>query len=102
MRGIDALFLGEKITPFVCFGEGCDFAPDSSILDRVATMNGFFPLNRVAVDKLPIDGDTLKPTSLFFREEPWTPQEMFEVLIAVGRRSIAYYAAEYGLPVPGT
>lgn len=66
MRGIDAMFLGEKITPFVCFGEGDDFADDSSIRDRVATLNGFFPLNQVFVDKIPLGEDTLKPVSLFF------------------------------------
>ncbi len=36
MQGIDCLFAGEAITPFVCFGEGCDFADKSSILDRVS------------------------------------------------------------------
>src|SRR3546814_2927056 len=34
----------ERITPFVCFGWGIDFAPGSSILDRVITMNEFYPL----------------------------------------------------------
>src|SRR3546814_20159135 len=36
----------ERITPFVCFGWGIDFAPGSSILDRVITLNEFYPLNR--------------------------------------------------------
>lgn len=76
MRGIDAMFLGETITPFVCFGEGDDFADDSSIRDRVATLNGFFPLNRIFVDKIQLGEDTLKPVSLFFREDPWRPAEM--------------------------
>lgn len=98
MRGIDALFLGEEITPFVCFGEGCDFAPDCSIIDRVATLNGFFPLNETFVDKVRADGDTLKPVSLYFREESWTPQEMFEVIQPVVRRSIEYYRTTYDLP----
>jgi type II restriction enzyme len=98
MRGIDALFLGETITPFACFGEGCDFAPDCSIIDRVATLNGFFPLRRIFVSKVPIEGDTLKPVSLFFREEPWTPAEMYDVLIQVARQAIDHYIDEYGLP----
>lgn len=97
MRGIDALFLAEEITPFVCFGEGCDFAPDCSIIDRVATLNGFFPLNTIYVDKMRVDGDTLKPVSLFFREEPWTPQEMFDVLFPVASHAIEYYRDRYGL-----
>ena len=97
MRGIDALFLGEKITPFACFGEGCDFAPDCTIIDRVATLNGFFPLNQVFVEKIPIGGDTLKPVSLFFREPPWTPEEMFPVLLDVSRQAIEHYRSEYDL-----
>jgi len=97
MRGIDALFSGERITPFVCFGEGCDFGEDSSIRDRVATLNGFFPLNEIFVDKVAVGDDTLKPTSMYFREEPWTPAEMAEVLIPVARRSIEYYREKYKL-----
>lgn len=98
MRGIDAMFLGEMITPFVCFGEGDDFADDSSIRDRVATLNGFFPLNQVFVDKIPLGEDTLKPVSLFFREAPWKPAEMVEVLLPVCRRAIEYYRETYQLP----
>ena len=98
MRGIDALFLGEKITPFVCYGEGCDFDPDSSsIIDRVATLNGFFPLNETHVDKIQIEGDTLKPTSLYFREKPWTPDEMYGPLMDVARQAITYYKRQYRL-----
>jgi type II restriction enzyme len=97
MRGVDALFLGEEITPFVCFGEGCDFAPSCSIIDRVATLNGFFPLNTVYVDKMRVDRDMLKPVSLYFREEPWTPQEMFDVLFRVASRAIEYYRGRYDL-----
>lgn len=99
MRGFDALFLGEDITPFVCFGEGCDFAPDSSILDRVSTLNGFFPLNRVFVDKikLPDGTDVLKPASLFFRCDPWTPKEMHDVLLPVCLHAIEHYRRRYRL-----
>jgi type II restriction enzyme len=97
MRGIDALFLGEKITPFVAYGEGCDFAPDSSIIDRVATLNGFFPLNQTFVEKIQIEGDTLKPTSLYFRERRWTPEEMYGPLMDVARQAIAYYRRQYRL-----
>jgi type II restriction enzyme len=97
MRGVDALFAGEDITPFICFGEGCDFAPSSSILDRVATLNGFFPLNRVFVDKVDVGSERLKPVSLFFREESWTPQEMLASMLDVTQRSISYYRAKYDL-----
>ncbi len=100
MQGIDCLFAGEAITPFVCFGEGIDFASDSSILDRVATMNSFFPLNTMYVDKifvmLPAQ-EIFKPASLFFREAPWTPEEMRDIMWRICQRSIDYYDAKYGL-----
>src|SRR3546814_17285876 len=51
----------ERITPFVCFGWGIDFAPGSSILDRVITMNEFYPLNRIFV----------------FKREDYAPVSMF-------------------------
>ncbi len=98
MRGFDAMFGGESITPFVCFGEGDDFAADSSIIDRVATLNGFFPLNTVFVAKQAAEHDVLKPTSMFFREESWTPQEMAEVMSEVVAVSIPYYRDRYDLP----
>jgi len=100
MQGIDCLFAGEEITPFVCFGEGCDFADESSILDRVSTMNGFFPLNQIFVDKIYVavpSREVFKPASLFFREEPWTPEEMLDILWKVCQRSIEYYRDRYGL-----
>jgi type II restriction enzyme len=98
MRGFDALFLGEKITPFVCFGEGWDFKPESTILDRVAVLNGFFPINRIFVHTIKIGSETLRPTTLFFREDAWSPSEMYEVLIDVTEQAINYYRHRYRLP----
>jgi len=97
MRGLDMLFLTERISPFVCFGEGCDFEAESSIIDRVATLNGFFPLNEVHVDKVYLSsGEVLRPASLFFRDPPWTPKEMCHVLAQVVDRSIEYFRSQYG------
>lgn len=36
--GFRTAMKGEAIFPFVCFGDGCDFATDSSILDRVSPL----------------------------------------------------------------
>lgn len=36
--GLRTALMRESIFPFVCFGYGCDFEADSSILDRVSTM----------------------------------------------------------------
>ena len=100
MQGIDCLFAAESITPFVCFGEGCDFEEESSILDRVSTMNSFFPLNTIFVDKIYVNDpveEIFKPTSLFFREEPWSPGEMLVIMMEVCQRAIEYYDSKYEL-----
>ena len=39
--GLRTALMRESIFPFVCFGYGCDFVADSSILDRVSTMAMF-------------------------------------------------------------
>lgn len=104
MQGIDCLFAPEAITPFVCFGEGCDFEDGSTILDRVSTMNSFFPLNTIYVDKIYVahpQHEIFKPTSLFFREDPWSPQEMKRVMWAVCQRSMEYYHSKYKLQSRG-
>lgn len=44
--GFRVRMLHEAIFPFVCFGDGCDFADDLSILDRVRTIAMFGELNQ--------------------------------------------------------
>lgn len=44
--GFRTSLLNESIFPFVCFGDGCDFAEDSSILDRVVTIAMFGEINK--------------------------------------------------------
>lgn len=85
--GIRAIFKNEGILPFICFGHGYDFKPGSSILDRVLTMNEFFPLNKVFVEKnyLPFE-----PVTMLFRYESWTVEEMTDHLLEVAERAIQY------------
>lgn len=47
--GFRTAMMAESIVPFLCFGYGCDFAEDSSILDRVTTIAMFGPLNEISV-----------------------------------------------------
>jgi type II restriction enzyme len=77
----------EDVTPFVCFGWGVDFDEDSSINDRVITMNEFYPLNRIFVFKR----EGYSPVSMFFRREKWTTKELFEIMKEVAETSIRYY-----------
>lgn len=93
--GFRAAMLAEGITPFVCFGYGCDFAEGSSILDRVVTIAMFGPLNRISV--VPEgEGGLFNRGSYFFREAEWSAEEMRDVLWEVATRSIYYYFAKYG------
>jgi type II restriction enzyme len=85
--GIRATLQYEKVTPFVCFGWGVDFAEGSSIRDRIITMNEFYPLNRVFVHKR----ESYAPVSMYFREQEWSEQELFEVMKEIAEASITTY-----------
>jgi type II restriction enzyme len=93
--GFRTAMLSEAIMPFVCFGYGCDFAADSSILDRVVTINMFGPLNRISVVNEGENG-VFNRGSFFFREKPWTTREMTSIMYEVAVRSVYYYFAKYG------
>ncbi len=93
--GFRTAMLNEGIVPFVCFGDGCDFAESSSILDRVVTIAMFGPLNRVNVVNEGEQGH-FNRGSFFFRERAWTTNEMAGVMYEVAERSVHYYYAKYG------
>ncbi len=93
--GFRTAMAGEGIVPFLCFGYGCDFADDSSILDRVTTIAMFGPLNEYSVVNEGERG-TWNRGSFFFREEAWSVDEMVEHMMEVATRSIHYYFAKYG------
>jgi type II restriction enzyme len=85
--GIRATLQYEKVTPFVCFGWGVDFAEDSSIRDRVVTMNEFYPLNRIFIHKR----EGYAPVSLYFREKEWEEGELFEIMKEIAEAAITTY-----------
>lgn len=85
--GLRATLQYEDITPFVCFGWGDDFNKDSSINDRVVTMNEFYPLNRIFVFKR----EGYSPVSMFFRVEKWQVKELYDIMKEVAETSIRYY-----------
>jgi type II restriction enzyme len=93
--GFRTAMLRESIMPFVCFGYGCDFENDSSILDRVITMAMFGPLNEICVLNLG-DAGQFSRGSFFFREPEWTRSEMVDVMYEVANRAIHYYLAKLG------
>lgn len=92
--GLRTALLRESIFPFVCFGYGCDFAPTSSILDRVVTIAMFGKLNKTYLHN---EGDTVRFNrgSFYFREEKWTAEEMAKIMYEIAEGSILYYYSKY-------
>jgi type II restriction enzyme len=93
--GFRTALLHESIFPFVCFGDGCDFAPDSSILDRVITISMFGELNKIRVQNEGPNG-IFNRGSFYFREEKWNIDEMAVIMKEVAERSVYYYFSKYG------
>lgn len=91
--GLRTALMREAIFPFVCFGYGCDFAPDSSILDRVTTMAMFGNLNKTYLHSQ--EGGRFNRSSFYFRENRWSVDEMYEVMVDIAERSILYYFSKY-------
>lgn len=85
--GIRALFKNEGVLPFVCFGNGDDFGDGSTIIDRVLTMNDFFALNKIFVKK---DFLPFEPSSMLFRYEAWSVEEMVDVMLKIAKEAIEY------------
>lgn len=93
--GFRAAMLNENIFPFVCFGYGCDFAPDSSILDRVITINMFGKLCVTNVHDQGPNG-LFDRGSYYFREAEWSVDEMYEVMFDIAEKSMFYYFSKHG------
>ncbi|MBW7955695.1 restriction endonuclease [Patescibacteria group bacterium] len=85
--GIRTIFKNEGILPFVCFGSGDDFKNGSSILDRVITMNEFFPLNQIFVKK---SFPPFEPVSMFFRYEKWEVDQMSAIMSEIAAQAIEH------------
>lgn len=93
--GLRAALLNESIFPFVCFGDGCDFAEDSSIVDRVKTIAMFGALNQEHLHNEGPNGMFNRGT-YYFRVPEWTEEEMYELAMDIAERSCLYYFSKYG------
>jgi type II restriction enzyme len=85
----------ETIFPFVCFGDGCDFGDDSSILDRVVTIAQFGKLNAEHLHNQGPGGEFDRGT-FYFRPAEWTEAEMTERSLSVAEKSVFYYFSKHG------
>ena len=91
--GLRTALMRENIFPFVCFGYGCDFEDDSSILDRVSTMAMFGKLNTTYLHNE--EGGKFNRGSFYFRPEKWSVDEMVAIMKDIAERSILYYFSKY-------
>lgn len=91
--GLRVALMRESIFPFVCFGYGCDFESDSSILDRVSTMAMFGRLNTTYLFNE--EQGRFNRGSFYFRPERWTVDEMTEIMYDIAERSVLYYFSKY-------
>lgn len=85
----------ETIFPFVCFGDGCDFDKTSSILDRVVTIAQFGHLNKEYLHHVGRHSQFDRGT-FYFREAPWTEEEMAKLAGDIAVKSVYYYFSKYG------
>ena len=87
----------EGITPFVCFGSGCDFVElydsDSFVMSKISMLNEFYPLNKIYVFKPngSAGKNSFSPVSMFFREERWTTEEMSLKINEIAETALRYY-----------
>jgi type II restriction enzyme len=93
--GFRTALLKESIFPFICFGDGCDFADDSSILDRVVTIAMFGHLNKENLHNQGPQG-VFNRGSFYFRVKEWTEEEMIKYCKSIAIRSVQYYYSKYG------
>lgn len=93
--GFRTALLNESIFPFVCFGDGCDFSEDSSILDRVVTIAMFGKLNKEYLHADGADG-RFNRGSFYFRVKEWSEEEMLEHCYSIAEKSVFYYYSKYG------
>lgn len=92
--GLKTYTMKWNIFPFVCFGDGCDFAEGSSIIDRVKTMAMYGNLNEESI--FPTDNNSFLRGTFYFRAQKWSRQEMFEKSYSIAEKSIYYFFARYG------
>ena len=91
--GLRAALMRESIFPFVCFGYGCDFDDDSSILDRVSTMAMFGRLNTTYLYNE--ENGKFNRGSFYFRAGRWSVDEMAAIMQDIAEHAIQYYFSKY-------
>ena len=79
----------ENYTPYVMFGEGCDFHENSSIIDRATSITSGRPICKTYVKNENLSRNkSATGGSVFLRKDAWSGKEMENVLIDVMDQSI--------------
>ncbi|WP_227807169.1 EcoRI family type II restriction endonuclease [Mulberry dwarf phytoplasma] len=94
LTAVKTMFMHEKITPFVCFGWGCDFDHKDTFVDaKIFILNEFFNLNKIFVFKKYGDSqhNYFSPVSMYFRVKSWQRKEMYDILKEVAETAFRYY-----------
>lgn len=93
--GIRAMLQHESITPFVCFFWGCDFQEgvDEYVPSKISMMNEFYQSNHTHVFKKDGNSDHSKfsPVSMYYREEQWDTNSMFDIMKEIAETAMRYY-----------
>jgi type II restriction enzyme len=94
-REVENWLIDTDFNPYVIFFSGCDFAPGSSIIDRITGMNFQQPLNTLRLKKIPfkVNGKTEYKfcTTVYVQEKQWSKKEVFERLLLVAKRAINHH-----------
>ena len=90
---ISVMQIYEDIFPYVLFVSGSDFKEDSSIIDRLTSMNLMRPFNKIDIKKVKLKGVNrlFSCASMFIHPEPFNTREIFDICMKVCQQSIKFY-----------
>ena len=81
------LFAKEDILPVIAFCHGCDFL-DEIVLAKLYALNGFHECNKIYYNK---SYDRIKPSTILYKENNWTEEEMLFPMLQIATNSIEYF-----------
>ena len=104
LKVIELLFSNEKINPFICFLQGCDFHPTESIVDRAKSIFHFLKKDTINLYKKKLGDINVAGTYFMYGKKAgtkekrfeWDEEFMFEKMLEIADNSVYYYLNKYG------
>ena len=104
LKVIELLFSNEKINPFICFLQGCDFHPTESIVDRAKSIFHFLKKDTINLYKKKLGDINVAGTYFMYGNKAgtkekrfeWDEEFMFEKMLEIADNSVYYYLNKYG------